>query len=128
MIARTGRNPFELWLLVACVLSGLGGLIDVSHTRVMLPGWEQYAWNSGLLICGVIGLRGAFLRRITGLVMERAALVTLALLCFAYSIAIVNITTVYAFGAVVIATFGVACLWRVIQITADLRRVDREDL
>lgn len=118
------RNPFQVWLLTASVASGWVNLLegpDTSFNREM-PGWIAVAWGLILVLGGTIGLISAWWSdRITGLLLERTALGSMAMAMFAYGSVVL-----YTFGWIGFQTSsmtiaaGIACLWRVRHINREL--------
>src|SRR5690242_14740339 len=87
-VARVERNPFELWLVAACAVSGAASLLTSTSSRVdlvsrYLPTWAP-VWYAGLLVAGLLttaGLvwpRGTLRRLGLALTLERAGLALLA--------------------------------------------------
>ena len=126
-VIHTSRSPFELWLLAAALVSGIGGLaMPGSPSRVTagLPPWAQIVWYAGLAVSGALGMTGAMSSRLWSLYVERGALVMLAGLLTVYTVAIVaTVKPSLAFGAVLTASLIPACVVRVRQINADVRHV-----
>lgn len=134
LIARTGRNPFEIWILCGCVISGVAGLLQPgSASRAaarLLPAWELYIWYGGLLVTGTTALVAVlFLRTNIGLALERGALITLAGLAVVYAVVVVSAGGgPFALSALITASVSVACLVRAWHITADLRRAETAEI
>jgi len=130
VILRSGRSPFEIFMLAACVLAGIAGLItpraSSNAISMLLPDWQLIAWYWGLVVSGSIGLLGIAGKRATALLVERIGLATLSCLTLAYSIAVVDAAGLRgAFAAGITAAFAVACVGRCWQIGADLKLVSR---
>jgi hypothetical protein len=131
VILRSGRSPFELFLLAACVLSGLAGLIAPTSTSSalarLLPTWVVIAWSAGLVIGGAVAIAGVLMRGLTALLVERIGLVGLAGFSVLYSAVIVAEVGIRAtFTALFVVAFAGACVGRFWQISQDLRRADVE--
>lgn len=126
LIVRTGNSPFEVWLLGAAVIAGVGGLVNPGASRAVarvLPDWQLYTWYSGLIVTAGIALLGVVLRSLLGLLLERAGLVLLAALTVIYAIAIVAAGgEPLTLSAALAASLGCACLARAWQIGKDLKR------
>lgn len=126
VIARSGRTPFEVWLLIACVLSGVGGLANPYANRSIghvLPAWELYGWYGGLALTGGVSLFGAFRRTEAGLTLERGGLIVLAVLAFVYAASLVAAGGwPLAVAAALTVSFSAACIWRAGEIARDLKR------
>lgn len=131
IILRSGRSPFELYLLAACVLSGLSGLIAPSSLSLavaqLLPTWVVTAWCAGLVIGGSISILGVLRRGLQSLLIERVGLIALTGLTLLYSVSIVTLAGPRAtFAALFVAAFGAACVARFWQIGKDLTKADKE--
>jgi hypothetical protein len=127
VVVHGGRNPFELWLLSACVLSGLAGLItpgaNNSVINKLLPGWEVQAWYAGLLLIGAVALYGAARQK---MLVERVGMAIMSALTLLYSVAVLAAAgDRAAFIALLVAAFSAACITRVVQINRDLRVLSR---
>lgn len=125
-VIHSSRNPFQLWLLGACVLSGAIGLSGGGSSSAiarLLPGWETAAWYGGLLLFGAIGLLGCWRPH---LLVERVGMAGLCGLSLAYAIGIVSaVGGSGAFTASFIAAFAVACATRFVQINREMRAITR---
>lgn len=120
------RNPFEIFLLAACLLSGVAGLIDPARGSQAvvntIPSWELYIWYAGLAVGSLITLWGALGRRVIHLYLERMGLSLLTGLTFGYVIALMShISKPLALPTVVTMFFCVACFVRLRQINAELK-------
>jgi hypothetical protein len=129
-LVRSGRNPFEVWLLVACVAAGVVGLVAPDASSAIaksLPHWELTCWYAGLTFGGLVSLVGVFSKGVNSLFIERVGMVVLTCLTLAYSVSII-----VQVGAVKGATlpafltglFAVACAVRFFNITIDLKRME----
>jgi len=125
------RNPFEVFLLVACFLSGIINLVgavppaSISHT---LPHWSQYVWE-GLLTGGsAIALFGLWLKkRAISFILEQIGLAAVGNGCAFYGIAVLFYAGAQAsFASFVSLAFGAACLWRYGQIESLLHQAIKE--
>lgn len=125
---RSGRNPFQLWMLSACVLSGIVGLLTPgantnSAINRLLPGWETEAWYISLALFGLIGLIGSARNN---LLVERVGMAALSAVALLYAIGVVAAAgTRGAFAALLVAAFAAACVTRYVQINRDLRVLAR---
>lgn len=123
----SGRNPFQLWLLAACVLSGITGLVtpgaNNSVITKLLPGWEVDAWYAGLALFAAIGLVGSIRN---SLLVERVGIAALSAVSVLYAVAIIAAAGERGvFAALLIAAFSCACVTRFVQINRDLRVLAR---
>lgn len=128
-IVHSSRGPFEVFMLVAVFVSGLAGLVNPMRSgRVIaesLPHWGQLVWYGGLAVAGALALAGALTSRLWSLLVERGGLLMLGVLCVAYSAAIVVVAGLtVAFSAVLTVGLSAACVARVRQINADIRRIN----
>lgn len=129
LLVRSGRNPFEVLMLGACVGTGAAGLVEPTATSnaivSLLPHWEVYTWYAGLLVGGLVGITGVFSKGVVSLLVERVGLIMLMCLTLAYAAAVL---TQVGFRGVVptlfTGLFAVACAIRFLYITADLKRME----
>lgn len=85
------RHPFQLWVLGALVLAGIGALLgpDPQSVQSLLPDVVRAMWALSLLFGGTIGLLGAYWKdAATGLLLERSALLFIAGAATAYGLAV----------------------------------------
>lgn len=127
LIVHSGRNPFAAFLLGACVLTGIAGLLSPQRTSPivahLLAPWELQAWYGGLILTGAGTLAGLFLRGLTGLLVERVGLVFLASLSGMYATAIaVQGGVALSFASAFTGSFALASIARVWQIGRDLKQ------
>jgi hypothetical protein len=111
------RHPFQVWLVTACLLSGtftLAGVTSGSDFEEALPQWTTSSWGLLLVVAGALILAGAWWRdHLTGLIMERIGLRVLGWGCLIYAFVIIQQAwPASARGGVIIASAGVASLWR----------------
>lgn len=128
LIVHSGRNPFAVFLLFACVLTGIAGLISPQQTSPivahLLQPWELEAWYGGLIATGVGALAGVLSRGLTGLLVERVGLVFLASLSGMYAVAVaVQGGAALSFASAFTGFFCIASLARVWQIGRDLKQL-----
>jgi len=128
-LVRSGRNPFEILLLVMCATVGVVGLCQPSATSnvvtSLLPTWEVIVWYAGLAIGGLVSLLGVFLSGVVSLLIERVGLIMLTCLTLTYSTAVIaQIGIKGILPALFPALFAVACVDRFARITADLKRME----
>lgn len=129
LLVRSGRNPFEVLMLAACVATGAVGLCEPGSTfnviTALLPAWEVSTWYAGLTVGGLVSLVGVFWSGVMSLLVERVGLIMLMCLTLAYSAAV--ITQVGVKGTLPIlftGMFAVACAIRFVYITTDLKRME----
>lgn len=121
----TGRpNPFETTLLLACIVVGVTAVTGYGRPAAfqgVLPPWGQAVWGWLVLIGGIAAVTGLYWPAdpVDGVLIKRVGLVVLCPSTIAYGVA--GLVTDPA-GRVVAAVFaialGVACGWRVQQVTA----------
>jgi hypothetical protein len=127
-VLRSGRNPFQLYLLAACVLSGLAGLFaPASESAVVarsLPGWAVMAWYSALVAGATVSIVGVLTRGVGSLLIERVGLAMLAGFTMLYSGLVFVDAPRGTFSALFLAAFAAACVGRFLQIGRDLKRAE----
>jgi hypothetical protein len=123
-----GRNPFEVLMLAWCVLVGAAlalGTPAPGSVRELLPQWMVMTWYILLCTGGLVGLVGVWLANLTlSLLVERAALLTVAPGALLYSVALFSLAGERGFvsGGLTLA-FAMAAFLRVIRISVHMRRV-----
>lgn len=131
-VVASGRNPFSLFLLIALVVAGVSGLWDPAQASAavahLLPHWELSIWYGGLVVSAGIALAGILSKNVTALLVERVGLTVLCVLTLGYCAAVVVAGSAGNVAALIAAGLAVACCSRVIQISRDLRRIDRSPL
>lgn len=119
ILPRTGRSPFQLYLVGLVLLGGFGIATSISRNMITQAMGEPYdtIWGWCLVLGGSSILLGVYWPKdqITGLIIERSGLVLLGGACLIWSVMVVWKThTNGLFSAVL--TFGLflACLaqWR----------------
>lgn len=121
------RHPFQFWVLFALAISGAGNFFTPG-SEVLQQGLDPLShkvWAATLMVSGVLGLIAAWWRdRITGLIMERIALVSVGLACPVYGVVVAEATK-NGWESVLIPTamtcsIGIAALWRAVHVTREL--------
>lgn len=127
----TGRNPFEVAILVAAVLAGVTTLVHGVPPRSVLATMSpliQQVWQYELLGGGMLGLVGVWWpgKLFAALQLERIGVGVLGAATTMYAIGIAVYT---GLAGVVAGSFVVAialsCWARVVLITRDIHRADR---
>lgn len=120
------RSPFQIAILVACVVTGIVGLATGSASPASIAtlfGHGSVLWNIGVLIGGLGSLVAMWLRFPTNLLTERVGMVWLSTMFLAYGVAIVLVNdearAISGLGTDLAITF--ACLARAWQLTKHLR-------
>lgn len=113
-----GRHPFQTFMLVLCIASGLPLLFGQPTSGSIesnLPHWMAVTWGLSLLVGSTLGLLGSFWRGDydTGLLLERMGLDLAGFAAVAYSVIVVISTGWLGLlaGAIVLG-FGASCLTR----------------
>lgn len=127
----TGRHrPHELLLLAVSVLLGTSYLVRVPAPQTLtasVPRWVVILWAVGLVASGIIGLTGCLWRGdiTTGLGLERGAMLMSTGVMALMAAVVVSATGIRGlFTASITIAWALANLYRVAQITTDLRRID----
>lgn len=127
-VLRSGRNPFEAYLLAACFLVGVAGLVapeSQSSVVTHLPRWEVASWYGGLVAGSGVCLAGIAMRGVKSLLVERVGLLMLAAFSVLYSVAVLAAAGARGtFVAVFIAAFAGAAVGRFVQISIDMHRAE----
>jgi hypothetical protein len=133
---RSGREPFEVSILLVCLLYGVAGLAfynRVSSTSIRLyPAPGGFIFLAALAVGAVVALYGLFGRHwqtAQGVRTERAGLVMLTGMSVAF--AAWTPFAVGARGVNILLFLGVAvavpCVWRLCQIGRFLQALAKED-
>lgn len=126
-LVHAARSPFEIFILAAIIVSGVGGLVDpAAGSRIIqaLPHWEQITWYGGTVAAGTAAMIGATTRRLMSLFLERTALDVLAAWSIAYTgIVLVAGGAAFAYSTIVTLGAAAACVARARQVSADIRHI-----
>lgn len=121
-------NPFELFMLVACVATGsstLAGVAAPGSITATLPHSFVIAWAILLTVGSVLSLTGLFWpgHPATGPEIKRVGLVSTGFATAAYAVAAANaVPTGAGIGSASLnIAFTTACLYRTIQVTRLVR-------
>lgn len=119
------RHPFQFWMMAALALAGGGNLFRESQSAIneLLPPMMIKVWAATMLIGGVLAIVAAFWHdRITGLLLERIALSSVAFSCIIYGTAVYTVVGWAAFvpGSLITGT-ALACIWRIAHVTRELK-------
>lgn len=126
-VLRSGRNPFEVWLLGACIVTGAAGFLTsqaVSGAVARaLPPWAGTLWYASLFVGASISFTGIMLRGLKSLLVERVGLLLMAGFGLVYAAAVVlSAGWSGLFVAVFVAGFAAANISRFVQIGQDLKK------
>lgn len=120
VLVDAGRNPFQIWLLAICALTGVLGLLPNTPTRssvvAVLPSWAALLWYAGLLATGLLGLSALLLALPRCLLVESTAMAVLGGLLSGYSIAVIILADGWPVGAISLISGALAAWWRMWQI------------
>ena len=131
VVVVAGRHrPHELMLLAVSVILGVAYILGAPQPGSLaesLPGWMFTGWALVMLASGTLGLIGCFWRDADlGMEIERGAMVMQAGAIVLYT------SGLFAYaGTRALASGGIAAVWaganawRAVQITRDLRAIDR---
>lgn len=123
------QRPHEVLFLVWSLIFGVAGLTTApapASIAALVPHWETAAWSATLAVSGAVGLVGISVRRnwVLGLRVEAGAQLigTGALLIYAAAVFLVGgWRGLFAGGLIVM--WMLANLWRVWQISRDLKEI-----
>lgn len=123
VLART-LCPMEVFLLLLCVVSGVASLLSLGGPdplSLLLPGWLVLSWRVVLLVGSLAALLG--LARLNWLVV-RVGYTLLGPAALAYGLALSPYlgSTSVKVSVASLVIFGLACLWRVGQVTAMIQK------
>lgn len=130
LLVRTGKGPFEVLVMFGGVLSGAIGLIypnRASAAILELLGSNAWIWHLTFALACLVSLYGVYTSQYPeGLYIERAGMVWVATLLFAYGIGVFFVESlgeVRNTSALIVIFVGIAALVRAYQITNDLRKL-----
>lgn len=115
----TGRHPFQTYLLVLCVVSGvplLAGRVSAGSIEAELPGWLALTWGAALCLGSLAALIGSWWRGnyANALTLERMGLLIAGSAGIAYA-AVILVTIPLNTGLVsagLCLGFGASCVVR----------------
>lgn len=125
---REDPSPFETMILVVCVLGGLALLVFRGRVSGALaqeiPEFVTVSLAVGLVLGGLTGLVGQFLRTVDSGLLEAAGLVLLSCLLAAYGGFALTYAGAHALISVMFfAAIIAASAWRIIRIRRRIRRI-----
>lgn len=119
----SSRHPFEIFTLAFSAVIGLPMVFSSGQSPppsivAVLPPWAVLAWGAMFSGGALVALIGCLLgHRLEGVLIEQVGLVGVGMGCLIYGVA--ALTTIGAAALLpvaVIAGFGLACLWRWVQL------------
>lgn len=120
------RHPFQFWVMFALAMSGLGNLFTPG-SAVLQEGLDPFfhkLWAALLLISAAMALAASFWRdRVSGLLVERIALITMGSICPLYGIVVILQIgfTEGLIGISIMISAGIAALWRAVHVNRELK-------
>lgn len=123
------RHPFQFWVLAACLFAGVVNLVTRPDTAFAesVPYIVTVIWGLLLSCSSLLGLVSAWWSdRITGLLMERAALTALGIGAVSYGLFLILVVgSIATFPGSLTFGVGVASLWRVRHINREISVLTR---
>lgn len=126
LLIQSGRQPFEIVILMTCIISGLVGLLvgETSITLQKVLGDWTWTWSLSLFLGSTISMVGVCLKPPLCLLTERIGMMWLGCIFLAYGLAIAltgeaRIIT----SATLVLGLGIAAGTRSFQISKDLRKI-----
>lgn len=120
------RNPFEIFMLAALMVSGVVGLLPHRPTAIdALADEFALTWYLGLVIGGSAALISQWAKSPFGLLMERVTMWLLSGLMLAYGVGIYVLLGwgVVGVGGALILALGLSCFVRGMQIRRVVKSV-----
>lgn len=118
------RHPFQFWVMFGLILSGASNFF-IPGSEVLRQGLDPFShkvWAGTLMIGAIVTLISAWWKdRITGLLLERIGLVSIGISCPVYAAIVLTQVPGIATSAIVMATVGIASIWRAVHVTRELR-------
>lgn len=129
IVVRDGRHPLAVLTMLACMLSGLVGLLSTPQPTTLvvdrlLPEPWRSTYYALLLVSGLIVSVAVWLPDVRDRLMwERIGLLPFTGVLLAYPLALINAgVNGFPVGVAIGAFFGVGGLWRILQLTRALRQ------
>lgn len=131
MNVSTGRNWYEMYLMVLTLLFAISAWATGSSQETLtatFPIWSQNLWYGGLVISAIVVLIGITMNTLTGLLIERAALLFLTGICVGYGLvffAVASRTSALhaVYVVVLVLAYAVVNVARALQINGELTRI-----
>lgn len=116
--------------MFACAASGMAALLNIGEPITLIrlmPRFMVDVWGWNLMLGGLLGLIAPWWRdRITGLLLERVALLCLGGITAVYAVALYVIWGSQAVMSIPLTgSITVASLWRVVHINRELKVLTR---
>ncbi len=117
------RNPFQVFMFIACIFSGLSGLFIPnrfsSSFQSTLPHSIQLIWYTGLIVGGVV----AFYGTLRNIFIERIGITILTGIILGFTIVIISHASRFLNASFFLTiAFLIACVIRIIQITRYIKK------
>jgi hypothetical protein len=131
MSTSAGRNWYEVYLMVLTVLFVVSAWSTDSARETLtatFPVWSQNLWYGGLIVSATLVLTGIVLGTVTGLMIERAALLVLTGLCVGYGLVFFAVAgrgsaSHGIYVVVLVLAYAAVNITRAFQINTDLRQI-----
>jgi hypothetical protein len=126
LVLAVRHRPFEIAVLFAVMFSTIVNLVKgpnqtMSAFNQLIPGYT-WVWTIGVLAGASLALVAVIVKTPTCLLLERAGLCLLAALFLAYGVVSILLFGVVGFsGANLLLAFGLAAIFRIFQLTKDIR-------
>lgn len=129
---RDGRHPIAVLTMMASAVAGAIGLLlppsPVSAVDRFIPEPWRHIYYGLLLTAGLIVTVAVWLPDLRDrLIWERIGLLPFTGVLLVYPIALVYVATgtVFGLGTIISSMFGIAGMWRIVDITCELNRWKR---
>jgi hypothetical protein len=125
-------DPFEIFILLALLISSILSLISSSNGSVVISfalESRAWIWYSSLILASLLSLYGVYSQKlVTGLLVERLGMTWIAAIFLSYAVGLISLEGHYRITPVVITLFlMLAAASRAIQITIDIKKLVRHE-
>lgn len=129
-----GRNWYEVYLMVLTLLFAISAWTTGSSQETLIatfPIWSQNLWYGGLVVSALAVLAGIVMNTLTGLLIERAALLILTGICAGYGLVFFAVSSrtsaLHAsYVVVLVLAYAAVNVTRALQVGSELTRIRRE--
>lgn len=132
LLVRTGKGPFEVLVMLGGTLSGVVGLIlpdRASAAVIEILGDNAWIWHLTFAGACIVSLYGIYTSRYPeGLYIERAGMIWVGTLLFAYGIGLFFVDSIGParnVSGLITIFVGIASFVRAFQITNDLHKLTK---